>query len=414
MKSNLWWRALGALLIASACAGRRAQAQDELRVWKNQQGREIKASLVSVNGGEVLLKLESGTISKVPLVALSMPDQTFAIQSARPAAMSATTARPPVPVGGLTWPATVTINPKALEITVGTQNAAKREYEYNSGSFRYISKAPLSGTVVKEVAADFELAQQFMVQLPWGWLPQPRDGAAFKVYLTETLQDFIDLGGTDTSAAGSKDDYVFIKFTTLGLKKVGPRYAFDLRERTEGEVMGMTMRLLIDDMRGLMQAWSALGLEQFTRKVAYHKGTLKLSKLETSLKAAIAEEKRAKPDAKRMMAYFHLPKKDTRGDVQQIRVENYFDAMLLFYFFGYLDGDGKGTRLHEYYRAIAQESLGWRAFRESNGKTPRPRSTGTYPEWADELMKILVADRTDDQLRAEIVAKFKAIGVKIE
>ncbi|MDB6120230.1 MAG: hypothetical protein JWO08_4011, partial [Verrucomicrobiaceae bacterium] len=58
----------------------------------------------------------------------------------------------------------------------------------------------------------------------------------------------------------------------------------------------------------------------------------------------------------------------------------------------------------------------WRAFRESNGKTPRPRPTGTgsYQEWADELMKILVADRTDDQLKSEMVAKFKAMGIKIE
>ncbi len=384
-----------------------ARAQDEVRVWKNQTGREIRAALVSLNGGEVLLKLESGVLSKVPLGTLSLPDQTFAKQSA---------AKPQALTAALTWPAAVTINPKALDITAGPQNPAKREYEYNSGSFRYISKAPLSGTVVKEVAADFELARQFMVQLPWGWQPQPKDGGNFKVYLTETLQDFIDLGGTDTSAAGSKDDYVFIKFTTLGLKKVGPRYAYDLRERTEGEVMGMTIRLLIDDMRSLMQSWSGLGLEQFTRRVAYHKGTLKLSKLDTSLKAAIAEEKRTKPDSKRMMTYFHLAKKDTRGDVQQIRVENCFDSMLLFYFFGYLDGDGKGTRLHGYYRAIAQESLGWRAFRETSGKTPRPRpvGTGSYPEWADELMKILVADRTDEQLRAEIVAKYKSMGVKID
>ncbi|MDB6074385.1 MAG: hypothetical protein JWO89_2025, partial [Verrucomicrobiaceae bacterium] len=191
MKTNGWRSALGAAVILSACTGGEIEAQDSLRVWKNLQGREIKATLVSVSGGEVQLKLENGALSKVLMATLSIPDQTFVRQSMGNGA--ATAVKSPAPVS-LAWPAAITINPKAFDITTGEQNAAKREYVYNSGSFRYIAKAPLSGTVMREVAADFELARQFMVQLPWGWLPQPKDGGNYKVYLTETLQDFIDLG----------------------------------------------------------------------------------------------------------------------------------------------------------------------------------------------------------------------------
>ncbi|MDB6138614.1 MAG: hypothetical protein JWO94_1686, partial [Verrucomicrobiaceae bacterium] len=56
------------------------------------------------------------------------------------------------------------------------------------------------------------------------------------------------------------------------------------------------------------------------------------------------------------------------------------------------------------------------ALRESDGKTPRPRPSGmgSYPEWSEELEKIVVGDRTDEQLGAEMAAKFKAIGVKID
>ncbi len=404
-------------LIASVLAGGRVRAQDEMRVWKSQEGRELKAAMLELKGTELTLRLENGAVSKVALSRLSADDQIFAKQAATNPIMAATVpAAAKVPAVPLVWPSVVVVNPKALDIAVGKQNAVSREYQYNSGSFLYIAKAPLTGTVMKDVAVDFELAWQFMAQLPWGWQPRPKDGGTFKVYLTETLQDFIDLGGNDTSGGGSKDDYVFTKFSELGLKKVGPRYAFDAREKNEGSVMGLTIRLLIGDMRSLLEPWSSIGLEEFTRKVAYHKGTIKLSRLETSLKAAIAGESRTKPDLKRMMEYLHMPLKEQRGDVKQIRVENYFDGMMLVYYFGFLDGDGKGARLHQYYRAAAQESLAWREFRETNGKTPRPRpaGVGSYPEWAAELMKIVLAGRSDPQIAAEMVAKFKAMGIKID
>ena len=404
------------LIIALPHAGK-AQAAEASRVWKNQQGRELKASLVDVRGAEVWLKLDNGITSKVQLASLSPADQAYATHwSQKPAGKAAGATNQTAAGPALVWPAAVTIDPKALEIIVGEQNAAKREYEYRSGSFRYVAKAPLTGTVMKDVAGDFELASEFVRQLPWGWVPKPKDGGSFKVYLTETNQDFIDLGGNDTSGGGAKDDYVFLKFSSLGLKKVGPRYAFDARGRSEGEVMGLTMQLLIGDMRNLLEPWSAVGLDEFIRKMAYHKGALRLSRLDPALKETIVAETRTKPDLKRMLAYLHMPYKEQRNDVKQIRVENHFDGMMLVYFFGFLDGDGKGSRLHEYYTAVAQESLGWRALRESNGKTPRPRpaGAGSYPEWSAELMKIVVADRTDEQLRSEMAAKFKAIGVKVE
>lgn len=85
----------------------------------------------------------------------------------------------------------------------------------------------------------------------------------------------------------------------------------------------------------------------------------------------------------------------------------------LFYFFGHLDGDGKGTRLHQYFRTIAQESLKWREFNTSGGSAPRPRVTGYAADWAAELTNIVIAGRTDAQLREEIITKFKGIGVKL-
>jgi hypothetical protein len=89
-----------------------------------------------------------------------------------------------------------------------------------------------------------------------------------------------------------------------------------------------------------------------------------------------------------------------------LRRQYYFDGLLLVYYFGFLDGDGKGTRLHQYYQRIAQESLAAR----TPGAAP-PVNTAAR---AQELIETIVAGRTDAQLHDDLVARFRAIGVKIE
>ncbi len=416
MKRNGFHSAVLAVLIAYASGGLPVRAQEEMRVWKNPQGREIKATMMELKGTDVTLRLESGTITQVPLRALSPLDQTYVKQAAARLATAAPAASQPV-TGPLTWPLDVVVDPKDLDIKVGVQNPAAREYEYKSGSFRYISKAPLSPSVMKAVAVDFELARQLMVQLPWGWQPQPKTGGSFKVYLTETQQDYINVGGSDNTNAGSKDGYAFVRLSALGLKKLGARYAYDLKEKAaaEGEVMTMIVRLLIGDMTDLMLPWAAMGMETFTREVAYHKGVLKLSRLETALKTSIANENEAKPNAKRMVAFLKFDWKDLRRDVNQLLSEYYLDGEMLVYFFGYLDGDGKGSKFHEYGRAVAQETLQWRVVRKGDARAiPRPDDGRSFPDWAQDLLKIVIAGRSDAQLQAEITAKFKAMGIKME
>lgn len=317
-----------------------------------------------------------------------------------------------------TWPAVITINPKALNILEGRQEPDKRQFHYRSGSFQFVAYAPLTGTVMKEVATDFELMEALFDQMPWGWQPKPKEGAHFRVFLTETMDDFIALGGNDSSSGGSKDDYIFTKFSSLGLKKVGPRYAFDAREKNEGDIIGLTFRQLMGEMRSLTYPWAALGMEELTRKVAYHRGTLRFTNLEKPLKERIAEQMKlgVKVEADQLITALHTPWKDLRGDVVALRRQNYLNGLLLVYYFGFLEGDGRGIPFHDYFRAIAKESLAWRAFRDSEGKSirPRPQDSGSYPEWALIHQNALLRGRSDAQLRAELVAAFRRINVKLE
>ena len=381
------------------------------RPWTDQRGRTIQAKFIQSDGNSVVLETADGKMSVVPLANLSAADKAFADQQSK-AAPSLTANQP------LAWPPGVRVNPKDMAIVIGEQNATERKFHYQSGSFQFIANAALSPAVMRDVAADFELARALVAQLPWGWQPRPLKGNHFLIYLTETEEDFIALGGSDNSAAGTKDDYAFVKFTTLGLEKVGNKYAYDSRKKREGEVVGVTMRLLMGEMRYLAYPWALQGFEELLRTVAYHKDGFHFVDLQSELKSRIDEQAKigVELDSERLLKYLRTPRGESRGDVVMIRRQNYFDGMLLNYFFGFLDGDGLGTNMHAYYRAVSQEALGWRKFKDSDGKSQRPRPINqeSYPEWALDHLNKLLAGRTDAQLKSEIVTKFRAINVKFQ
>lgn len=413
-------RAVLLLLSAASLLGSHLQAQaPELRVWTNQQGRTVKAAFVEMQGANVVIQLENGTRTQVPVNTLAKSDQGYlqAMHGAKipsPPGLTPATKTPVMP-GALAWPGTIAVSPKAIVVTPGQQDDVGRNYHYQTGTFGFIAKAPLAGTVMKEVAADFELTRALFSSLPWNWHPKPEQGTLFKIYLTETEEDFVSLGGTDGSAAGSQDDYAFIKFSAIGLKKVGAKYAFDARQKTEGQVVGMTTRLLIGDMRNLLQPWAALGLEKFLRTVAYHNGGFQFSGLESRLKAEIKNDLDlgAKLDLKSLVETFRSPWSAQRSNVKQIRVQNYLNGMLLVYYFGYFEN--QGAALHEYFRLVAEEATAWRVYRETDGKSGRPQDRSkTSEDIALGFLDRLLAGRDDVRLSADIASGFRTIGIKFE
>lgn len=377
----------------------------ESRLWTDAQGRTVRASMVSTSDGQVVLTLESGAQSAVPLATLSPQDQAYVRAFSQAPAMPQPQATAPTSslAGPLTWPQIIiTVDPKSIEVTPGLQSDETRRYHYQSGSFEFIAFAPLAGTVMTAVAADFELIKSAVTRLPWGWEPKPRDGGRFKIYLTETEADYIEMGGSDNTSGFTKDGKSYIKFSSLGLKKVGTRYAFDARQREPGRVVGMTIREMMWDKRGLMYPWTASGLENLMQHVAYQdNGTVRFTGLETSIKKAIKERSGSKvePDVTRLLRRLRQDWSVERGDSNQFLIEDHLDSMMLIYYFGFLDGDGSGAALHAYFRDIGQ-SIVRKDFRN-------------YRDKGTELMNTLLAGRDDATLAEEIRQKYRSLGIKL-
>ncbi len=378
-------------------------AQEDLRTWTNLEGRTVRAALIDVNATHVLLKLENGTQSAILINTLSAADQTF-LKSAKPAPT-------PVPAAssaasGLAWPGVINIKPKELDITVGLQDSAARRYHYTSGSFEFISTAPLTNAVVREVAADFELVRESIRQLPWNWVPQPKEGPFFRIFMAETFEDYVTLGGGDNRGA-IKDGNGITRFDSIGLKKVGQRYAFDRREKSDGEIVTLVAQLLTDDMRGYMLPWSYNGLTHILRDVAYQNGKISFQGLESSMKRMLKDRERYKFEADRLMAYLQSDWNQRSSDADLIRHREITDGMLLFYYFGYMDGDGTGAGLHAYFKDVAKAGHAY-VTRDPN------RSRDSAAVQRKTYLDRMLAGRSMDQIKADIVAKYRALGIKFE
>lgn len=406
---------IGFLLICTSRLS--AQSSAGARTWVDQTGRTLRAQLLAVQGANVVLRLENNTNATVPLARFSAPDQAYVTQWAKSAGSPETKAN----TSSLTWPESVTVDAKNLQILNGDQNAEARRFVYQTGSFQFTSNAPLTGTVMREIAGDFELVRALYSKLPWGWEPKPEGGGPlFFAMLHETEKDYIDAGGGDNSSGWSKDGIIFTKFSSLGLKKVGERYARDAKLDRDGEMISLINRLIMGGMRDLALPWSAMGLERFLEDVVYRNGAFQFAKPERGLKELIAENEKRKitPNVDDMIKFLHGTWEEDRGrEVVEIRQRNYFNGAMLIYYFGYMDGDGSGARLHRYFQAMARDATAWRNYlaarKAGNTSVPNPRPNTKFSDWAMDLNKHIIDNRTDEKLKEDMVAKFKAIGIKM-
>jgi hypothetical protein len=231
--------------------------------------------------------------------------------------------------------------------------------------------------------------------------------------MAETDEDYIALGGKAENASEMVNDSCLIRFRALGLKKVGLRYQYDSREKEPGRVTSIVAYAMLNDVGGWLQSWTHLGMTNFLRFVAYqNNGTIRFSELGSAVRKAVkdaAENNNVHPDLNRMLQYMR-PSKVPRGRDNHSRFQQQMDGFLLVYYFGFLDGDGSGAALHQYYRNIFARSK-----RSGSPDAAAAMLAGSGMERAtpEEMLQQIFAGRDDAALGAEMKEKFKSIGIRL-
>jgi hypothetical protein len=206
-----------------------ALSQQLNRVWTDEQGRKIKASLVKVEDESAMLLMPSGKKIPYPIAKLSRNDQAFIekFQLERVKVKEGEGAKPADNFDA-PWPDRISYDGDP-EIQTVKEDADAKTFIYESANYRYNCDVRLSNSVVKGFAVMFEATHQFVRELPLAISGGVKQEGKYQILLFETEQSYYSAGGPPGSAGvfiGGKN-IVMVPLTSLGVRPVGSGYMLD-------------------------------------------------------------------------------------------------------------------------------------------------------------------------------------------
>ncbi|MBL9151880.1 MAG: hypothetical protein JNK37_05330 [Verrucomicrobiales bacterium] len=396
------------LLLALALLLTVPMALAESRTWTSADGRTLTAELLAVEGDQVTLKTERGNF-QLPLSRLSEPDQAYAKEwKAKSVAPPTSAPAPGSPAGGGdtdkslgdfanlkpgVWPNAVSADFEVDQIEVVKEDKDAGEYVYRSPHFEFHSPLKLSTTVVREFSRIFEATFEFMKAMPIGLSPKPKEGGHYFTQLYDSMDAYYGAGGVPGSGGmfsyswrGSEvlKSEIHVPLTSLGVEFTGTRYIVDHGKRSDTLVHEiahqMTGRWL-----PVLPVWFKEGLAETVSTQRYDSGRFTLTSMDRAIREDVTE--RTGNDREFTMlnleTLMNLTSEEWAAALQERTggAVNYPSANLLFYYFLRIEGDGKGSSMIEYMKAIA-------------AGTPEAQARGeilmrgkTYAEIQDEVAK---------------------------
>lgn len=382
------------LAFALFCLTSTALIAGESRVWTNDQGRQILAVLVRVEGANVVLKLANGQTANVPLASLSPDDQKWV--SERPANAAADPARTPWDQRRMPG----TVSERQIDMQVRIIKESPGRYIYRSGNFEFETTAKLGLLVMNDVCRAFESTHELVARLPWGITPKPEDGQPlFKAKLLETRDEYLKSGAPTWSAGFySRKDKVFrIPFKELGLQSKSNVYSRTGAINNDTITHEITHQIMHEYLP-YMPVWLIEGTAEYTAALPYKGGVFNIAAAVPSFKESIKKRTNRLRTAKwlgvpEIWKYTHsitaagVPKPQkpepvaNSGEKEKTIFVNpngpplnvdivdpaaladrYYSSFVLAFYFIHLDGDGQGSRLKQFFDAIQEEKKKWPGF----------------------------------------------------
>jgi hypothetical protein len=366
------------------------------RVWKDQNGREVKAKLLEVKGDSVILLLSSGREVPYPLAKLSKEDRAF-IADAKLSKPSSDGAKGDGSADNFeaAWPDRVSYEGEPEIVTV-EENAAKKHFVYESKHFRYTCDVRLSSSVVKGFAVMFEATHQFVRELPLGLNGGVKKDGKYAISLFENYADYISAGGLPNSSGVfmGGENHILVPLTSLGVKKVGSGYMLDRDESSKTLPHEIVHQLtpnayFAPGARG----WFSEGIAEYVALTPYRSGSFNLklnARAITEYVTAYGKDNnggRALGEQIRLGSlkrYMTLPYSDFTDDGRI----NYGCAVLITNYFFHLDRKEDGARIKKFLKTLKEGKKG------------------------EAALEVLLDGQSWEELEADIAKAYSSKGIK--
>jgi hypothetical protein len=368
----------------------------EPRTWTDSLNRKIEASLVRVDGENVLLKLKDGREVPYPLAKLSQADRDFVASVPMEKAEN-------MPEGGASddleapdkalnfsspWPERITFT-EDPEINTVEENPTDKRFIYESANYRYVCDVRLSKMVVKGFAVMFEATNLYCATVPLALNGGKSAKGKHEILLFENKEDYVKAGGPPSSAGvfiGGKN-IVMVPLESLGVRPVGSGYMLDRDKSNKTLPHELTHQLTPRPYYNQgARGWFTEGIAEYVGVTPYRAGSYNVRNNFRDLvqyATGYGEDDRGGralgtdiklPSLKKWMLMSY---EDFVGNPSTTQT-NYGCALLITTYFIHMDGKGDGARLKNFLKALRE------------GKT------------GEDALAVLLDGRTFEQLEQEV------------
>ncbi len=322
-----------------------ATLSETARKWTSSDGKVIEGLLENFDGAKVQLRTKRGVFS-FPVERLSALDQRLVRRWVD---------NRPVQVGE--WPDFVE-SPKNMEIQEVEGGVEGWKFVYRSPHFEFRTTTRLSISVVKEFSRIFEATFEVVKALPVGFDPEPREGGYFVTELYETRAEYASAGGPAGSAGVymTGQNKIMIPLPNLGVKWTGTRWILEAGEDS-GTLKHEIAHQVTHKWLSRWPVWFVEGLAEYVEAARYNKGRYTLKNMAGNVEDSIM----AYPVSGNSFPMVPLESLMTMTHSSWSgallgggATYNYRSANVLMYYFLHLDGEGDGSGVASYLRALDQ------------------------------------------------------------
>ncbi|MEM0897313.1 MAG: DUF1570 domain-containing protein [Verrucomicrobiota bacterium] len=355
---------------------------DDERMWASADGKKVAGLLESFDGDKAVIRTGRGMfalteeqLSELDWRLLKKWDQ-----------------QRPVQVGP--WPEFVEV-PKTLDIKVLEGREGDWPNVYRSPHFEFRTKTRLSASVVREFARVFEATYQVAKDLPVGFDPKPRKEGYFVTELYTSHTGYYEAGGPEGSGGvymGGKDK-IMIPLPNLGVRRVGNRWILE-GDKDSSTLIHEIVHQVMRRWGGQWPVWFSEGIAEYISYAKYSKGRFSFRNMSGSVEDAVMTYPAggkffSMVDLKTLMEMDHSTWSSalTSGGAGY----NYRSAGVLMYYFLHHDGNGSGSGVATFQRALSE---GWDSRRA--------------------MAEHMLRGRTYEEIARDLEEKLKSAGFRVE
>lgn len=318
-----------------------AQEKNPVREWTSLQGKKVQASLLSLEGSTVKLRLKAGRELTLQMNQLSQTDQDYLVNMDK---------------AGRAFEAKAMPDETRIELPVKAEGGPN---EYKTEHFVFVSEEDIGKSFISEAAKVFEGTYQAVKMLPLGLDPQPPGGdVAFRTrFMTsesfsQEIANYIP-DSENLKVAGiylPKRKKIWVPYDSIGAVKKGGQMTLKRTADTSTLIHEITHQLM-HDWLVLTPMWLTEGMAEYIASVPYQNGRFEFRNSTRGLKERLESKYKGMPVV--MISPEDLSDPDEVA-AWKGGMNDYLSAMLWVHYFVRMDRGGHGEAVAAYLKLMGR------------------------------------------------------------